>query len=163
MSAKPLIVLFVSTGNAARSIIAEALLNSKGSDRFIARSAGQEPLGEIHRETIALLRDQKISLDGLRPKSWKEFQKLPISLKPDVVVTLSEEAKQYGYIWGDVPVKAHWAVDNPLSAVRADIREWKFRKCFSTLEARITALVRARPAPTTGALFMQFKDLGMVV
>lgn len=163
MASKPLIVLFLSTGNAARSILAEALLNHKKSDQFIAKSAGFEPFLEVSEETVALLKSHGIDTTNLRSKSWNEFGSLPVSMKPDVVVTLSEEAKQNYPSWLDVPVKTHWTVDNPLSAARADIREWKFRKCFSILETRINTLVRSRPAATPGALFMQFKDLSMVV
>jgi len=163
MVSKPLIVLFLSTGNAARSILAEALLNHKKNDRFVAKSAGCEPFFEVSDDTIALLKAHGIGTDMLRSKSWNEFGSLPVSMKPDVVVTLSEEAKQNYPAWLDVPVRTHWAVDNPLNAGRADIREWKFRKCYTVLEARINTLVRSRPAPNPGALFMQFKDLSMVV
>ena len=60
-------------------------------------------------------------------------------------------------------MRVHWAVDDPLAAERADIREWKFRKCFATLEARINALVKSRLSGVPDELLMKFKDLGMVV
>lgn len=163
MAPSPLIVLFLSTGNSARSILAEALLNHKKSDRFVAKSAGFEPIFDVATETVSLLKAQSINTDMLRSKSWNEFCSLPDSMKPDVVVTLSEEAKENCPCWLNNIVKIHWAVDNPLSSDRVDVREWKFRKCFSTLEARINTLVRSRPAANPGALFMQFKDLSMVV
>ena len=159
----PLRILFLSTGNAARSVMAEALLNGKGSDRFTARSAGFRPLPAVHAETLALLAAQGIATDGLHTKGWGEFL-LAASLVPiDVIVTLSEEARVQCPAWPGNPVKVHWAVDDPLGAARADVREWKFRKCFGTLEARIATLVRSRRTPTPGELFMQLKEIGMVV
>lgn len=163
MMLSPLRVFFLSTGNAVRSILAEALLNSKGSDRFTARSAGCCPLPSVHPETLELLRASGIATDGLHTKGWTEFMSTAHSLRPDVVVTLSEEARLNNPSWSGNPIVVHWAVDDPLGAERADIREWKFRKCFATLDARIAALVRSRIPTTPGGLFMQLKDIGMVV
>ena len=163
MSMKPLLVLFLSTGNAARSLIAEALLNAKGSDRFTARSAGYKPLAEIHPETLALLRDEGLATENLHTKGWGEFLASAHILRVDVIVTLSEEARLNCPPWPGEPVKVHWTVDDPLGAERADVREWKFRKCFSTLEARVNTLVRSKLPQTPGELFLQLKDIGMVV
>ena len=160
---KPLRVLFLSTGNAARSLLAEALLNAKGSDRFTARSAGFKPLPEIQPETLALLKAHGITTNGLHTKGWNEFLLAASFLPTDVIVTLSEEARINCPVWPNNPVKVHWAVDDPLGAERLDVREWKFRKCFSTLDTRITTLVRSRLPATPSALFMQLKDIGMVV
>ncbi|MDD5586514.1 MAG: arsenate reductase ArsC [Alphaproteobacteria bacterium] len=160
---KPLLVLFLSTGNAARSLIAEALLNAKGSDRFTARSAGYKPLPEVHPETVALLRAEGLATENLHTKGWGEFLASAHILKADVIVTLSEEARQNCPAWPGDPVKVHWTVDDPLGAERPDVREWKFRKCFATLEARVNTLVRSRLPQTPGELFLQLKDIGMVV
>lgn len=163
MNIKPLLVLFLSTGNAARSIMAESLLNAKGSDRFTARSAGYKPLPEVSPETLAALKSAGIPTESLHTKGWGEFQASSHILKVDVIVTLSDEARLNCPSWPGLPVKVHWAVDDPLGAEREDVREWKFRKCFVTLDARINAMVRSKITKTPGELFMQLKDIGMVV
>lgn len=164
MTLKPIMVLFLSTGNAARSIMAEAILNSKGSDRVVARSAGLKPLAGVHPEALALLKSAGIEPCGLHTKCWKEFLQAATLVPIDVIVTLSEEAKETcPAYWPGNPVRVHWAVDDPLSAERSDVREWKFRKCYMTLEARINSLVKSRLSPIPEELFMKFKDLGMVV
>ncbi len=161
---KPLTVLFLSTGNAARSILAEGLLREKGGDRFIARSAGYRPLSEVHPHTLALLASEGVAIEGLHSKGWTEFVAAAHVLKIDIIVTLSEEARQNCPLWvNQKPVKVHWGVDDPLSAQKPDVMEWKYRKCFATLEARIATLVKTKLAESTGELFMQLKDIGMVV
>jgi protein-tyrosine-phosphatase len=163
MSVKPLLILFLSTGNAARSLLAEALVNVKGSDRFCARSAGFKPLPEPHPEALALLEAEGFEVASLHTKGWSEFLASAHVLKVDVIVTLSEEAKVNCPSWPGDPVRVHWTVDDPLGAERADVREWKFRKCFATLDARVNALVRGKLPRTPSELFMQLKDIGMVV
>ncbi len=163
MHMKPLLILFLSTGNAARSLIAEALVNAKGSERFTARSAGFKPLPEVHSETRALLKAEGLMTESLHTKGWGEFLASSHIVKIDVIVTLSEEARLNCPSWPGDPVKVHWTVDDPLGAERADVREWKFRKCFATLEARVNTLVRSKLPQTPGELFLQLKDIGMVV
>lgn len=163
MPLKPLLVLFLSTGNAARSQIAESLLNAKGSDRFTARSAGFKPLDAVHPETLALLKAEELATEHLHTKGWGEFLAAAHIVKVDVIVTLSEEARLNCPSWPGNPVKVHWMVDDALGAERADVREWKFRKCFGTLDARVDALARSRLPQTPGELFLQLKDIGMVV
>ena len=160
---KSLLILFLSTGNAARSLMAEALLNAKGSDRFTARSAGYQPLPAPHPDTLALLEAEGFRTESLHTKGWGEFLASAHILKVDVIVTLSEEARLNCPVWPDDPVKVHWTLDDPLGADRADVREWKFRKSFSTLESRINALVRGKLPQTPSELFLQLKDIGMVV
>ena len=138
-------------------------LTPRGSERFVARSAGFAPLANVHDETLDLLQNHHFETNSLHTKDWKFYAKSPEGLNPDVLVTLSEEARLNCCKWTDTQVAVHWAVDNPLSAERADVREWKFRKCFSTLDARITALVRSRPAPSINELLLQFKEMAMVV
>ena len=88
-------------------------------------------------------------------------------VKIDVIVTLSEEARQFCPAWpaveGENPVRVHWTVDDPLSAEKDDVCEWKFRKCFATLDSRIAALIKTRAASSAGELLLQLKDIGMVV
>lgn len=163
MPLKPMTVLFLSSGNAARGILAEALLRNKGSDRFKARSAGLKPMADIHPQTLTLLSEAGIATDGLHSKGWGEFLAAANLVKIDVIVTLSEEARLEVPSWPGDPVRAHWPVDDPLSANSADIREWKFRKCFNTLEARITTLVKSKLPQNACELLLQLKDIGMVV
>lgn len=164
MSSQPLLVLFLSTGNAARSLVAETLLNAKKSGLYRARSAGVLPLDAIHPETKALLEWGGYDVQKLHPKKWQDFYLAARHVKIDVIVTLSEEAREIcPYDWPGDPVRVHWAVDDPLAAERADVREWKFRKCFATLDSRITSLIRHRPAASPMELLMMFKEIGMVV
>ncbi|MDP9126870.1 MAG: arsenate reductase ArsC [Pseudomonadota bacterium] len=163
MNTKPLMVLFLSTGNAARSILAEALLRHKGSSRFTARSAGFRSLPAVHPQTLSLLKAEGLSTDGLHSKGWGEFMASAHIIKIDVIVTLSEDARTHCPQWFGNPVRVHWPVDDPLSAEKEDVREWKFRKCFGTLETRIHALLKSRTAQSPMELLMQLKDIGMVV
>jgi len=160
----PLLVLFVSTGNAARSLIAEAILNGKGSSAYRARSAGVAPLEAIHPETKALLEIAGYQTEKLHPKRWEDFHAAAHLVKVDIIVTLSEEAQEIcPKDWPCDPVFVHWAVDNPLGAESADRREWKFRKCLTTLEARIGTLVRMRPEASHSEMLLNLKAIGMVV
>lgn len=163
MNARPLMVLFLSTGNAGRSLLAEGLLRQKGSLRFTARSAGFRPLHDAHPETLALLEAEGVATEGLHTKGWGEFLAAAQVVTIDVIVTLSEEARTYCPAWPGNPVRVHWPVDDPLSAEKADVREWKFRKCFATLESRIASLVKTRVAQNPAELLLQLKDIGMVV
>jgi len=160
---KPFTVLFLSTGNAARSILAEALLREKGGEGFNARSAGYRPLTDVNPHTLALLAAEGISINGLHSKGWAEFLASAHVLPIDVIVTLSEEARANCPAWPNDPVRVHWTVDDPLSAEKLDVMEWKFKKCFATLEARIGRLIKTRLARKPEELFLQFKDIGMVV
>ncbi len=165
MGFSPLLVLFVSTGNAARSLMAEALLNARGSGAFRARSAGTAPLEAIHPETEAFLEAEGFETDKLYPKKWEDFREAAHLVKVSIVVTLSEEARERlsFALWPGDPVRVHWPVDNPLGAERPDIREWKFNKCFTTLEMRISALARMRPGLSPGEMLVNLRALGMVV
>ena len=164
MTPRPLMVLFLSTGNAARSIIAEAILRNRRSDRFTARSAGFRPQHAVDPQTLDLLRAAQIPIEGLHAKGWHEFLAAAQIVPIDVIVTLSEEARQnYPASWPGSPVRVHWAVDDPLNATKEEVREWKFRKCFATLESRIAALLKTRPAAGASELLLQLKDIGMVV
>lgn len=156
-------VLFLSTGNAARSLLAEALLRARGRGRFLARSAGTAPEREAHPHTLALLASEGVSPAGLRPKPWQDFYASSTFMPVGVIVTVSEAAREECPEWPGRPVRVHWAIDDPLSACKKDMRDWKFRKCFSTLDARISALTKRREAQSAGELLLQLKDVGMVV
>ena len=163
MNAKPLTVLFVSTGNAARGILAETIMRQKASLRFTARSAGVSPVAEVHPETLAILTANGFPTAGLHTKGIGEFLAAARLVPIDVIVTLSEEAKVDCPVWPDNPVRVHWTVDDPLSSDKPDVRDWKFRKCLNVLEARIDALMKARRPQSASELLLQLKDIGMVV
>jgi len=131
-------VLFLCTGNSARSILAEAIMNYKGRPNFTAYSAGSHPSGAIRPEAIAELEGAHLPTDGLRSKSWDEFAK-PNSPKLDFVFTVCDNAaKEVCPIWPGQPMTAHWGVADP-AAIRGTAEEIKraYRDAFVTLERRI--------------------------
>jgi len=163
MNPQPTTVLFLSTGNAARGILAEALLRHKAGPRFIACSAGYNMSPEVDPQTLALLASEGISLDNLHTKGWNEFFQSPQSILVDVIVTLSEEARANCPQWPGDPVRVHWPVDDPLAAADADRREWKFRKCFSTMQNRVDALIKQRAPHSPVELMLQLRSIAAVV
>ncbi len=131
-------VLFLCTGNSARSIMAEAIMNYKGRPNFTAYSAGSHPSGAVRPEAIAELESAHLPTNGLRSKSWDEFAK-PDSPKLDFVFTVCDNAaKEVCPIWPGQPMTAHWGVADP-AAVRGTAEEIKraYRDAFVTLERRI--------------------------
>lgn len=132
-------VLFLCTGNSARSIMAEAIMNYKGRPNFTAYSAGSHPSGAVRPEAIAQLESAHLPTDGLRSKSWEEFSK-PDAPQLDFVFTVCDNAaKEVCPIWPGQPMTAHWGVPDP-AAVRGTAEELKraYRDAFMTLERRIS-------------------------
>ncbi len=135
-------VLFLCTGNSARSIMAEALLNDHGAGRFRGFSAGSHPKGEVHPLTLDVLRSFGISTDGLRSKSWEEFAR-PENPELALVITVCDQAAgELCPIWPGKPLKAHWSIADPVASP-GDKRLLKnaFRKAFRELQKRIRLLV----------------------
>ena len=132
-------VLFLCTGNSARSIMAEAIMNYKGRPTFTAYSAGSHPSGIVRPEAIAQLESAHLSTSNLRSKSWEEFSK-PDAPKLDFVFTVCDNAaKEVCPIWPGQPMTAHWGVADP-AAVRGTEKEIEraYRDAFLTLERRIS-------------------------
>jgi arsenate reductase (thioredoxin) len=133
-------VLFICTGNSARSIIAEALMNhpSVGAGKFHAYSAGSHPKGEVHPLALELLREQRIPIDGLRSKSWEEFSR-PDAPQLDFVITVCDQAAAEPCpFWPGQPMTAHWGVPDPAAVRGTNIEERKaFRDAFHALRRRI--------------------------
>jgi arsenate reductase (thioredoxin) len=135
-------VLFLCTGNSARSIMAEAILNHKGRGNFNAYSAGSQPSGTVRPEALRQLESAHLSTDGLRSKSWEKFAK-PDSLKLDFVFTVCDNAaKEVCPIWPGQPMTAHWGVPDP-AAVQGTKEEIAkaFRDAYFMLDRRISLLL----------------------
>lgn len=133
-------VLFLCTGNSARSILAEAILNREGRGRFAAFSAGSQPKGQVHPYTIDLLRALNYPTDGFRSKSWDEFA-APGAPKMDFVFTVCGDARdEVCPVWPGQPMTAHWGVDDPARAEGAEAeKRAAFTEAYRALNARITA------------------------
>ena len=129
-------VLFLCTGNSARSILAEAILNKEGAERFRAFSAGSHPKGEVHRAAIALLREFGHPTEGLRSKSWDEFATEGAPPIHFVITVCDNAAGEICPIWPGKPVTAHWGIPDPAAVERAD-QVQAFRDAYEAMEERI--------------------------
>ena len=131
-------MLFLCTGNSARSIIAEALLNKQRPGRFIAHSAGSHPTGRVNPMTIELLRRSGLPTDGLRSKSWDEFAR-PDAPKLHYIFTVCDDAAgEMCPVWPGQPVTAHWGVEDPAAAEGDEETKRKaFMRAFTTLQRRL--------------------------
>lgn len=139
---KPYHVLFLCTGNSARSIMAEAILNRAGQGKFRAFSAGSQPKGRVHPYAFDLLRKLNYDVTGLRSKSWKEFSG-PDAPKLDFVFTVCDNAaKESCPVWPGQPMTAHWGVLDPAEATdnEAEIR-FAFTDALRMLTNRINIFV----------------------
>jgi arsenate reductase (thioredoxin) len=138
-------VLFLCTGNSARSILAEGYLNSLGGRRFRAHSAGSHPTGKVNPFAIELLQKNRVDTGGLRSKAWDEFAR-PGAPKMDIVITVCDQAAgEVCPVWPGTPVTAHWGVEDP-AAVQGedDAKRTAFMKAFATLQKRIALLANLR-------------------
>ena len=131
-------VLFLCTGNRARSILAEGILNHKGKPRFTAYSAGSHPHGVVHPFAIRQLQTAGIPTEGSRSKSWDEFA-APGAPRMDFVFTLCDSAaKETCPLWPGQPMTAHWGIPDPGDAGEdQEALERAFRDAFVTLDRRI--------------------------
>jgi arsenate reductase (thioredoxin) len=132
-------VLFLCTGNSARSIMAEAILNHKGKPAFTAYSAGSHPSGAVRPEALKQLEISRIPTTGLRSKSWDEFGRPGAPEMHFVFTVCDKAAKETCPLWPGQPMTAHWSVPDP-PAVQADAAEIAraFRAAFVTLDRRIS-------------------------
>lgn len=135
-------VLFLCTGNSARSIMAEAILNHKGKGMFTAYSAGSHPKGEPRSEALKQIESAGISTEGLRSKSWDEFAE-PGAPHLDFVFTVCDNAaKEQCPFWPGQPMTAHWGVSDPAEVDGTPEEKTRaFRDAFVVLDRRIGLLV----------------------
>ena len=132
-------VLFLCTGNSARSIMAEAILNSKGKPSFNAHSAGSHPTGAVRPEALRQLERVHLSTRGLRSKSWDEFAGEGAPQLDFILTVCDNAAKEVCPVWPGRPVTAHWGISDP-AAVRGTEEkvEEAYREAFFHLERRIS-------------------------
>lgn len=138
MAERPYNVLFLCTGNSARSILAEALVDHWGRGRFRGFSAGSHPKGQVHPIAIELLQHMKLSTDGLSSKSWDEFAKPGAPVMDFVFTVCDNAAGEVCPAWPGQPITAHWGVEDPAAAQGSDAERWlAFRSVFKALDNRI--------------------------
>ncbi len=139
MTDRPFNVLFLCTGNSARSIMAEAILNKLGAGHFHAHSAGSQPKGQVHPETVRLLQSLGYDTSGLRSKAWGEFA-APGALPLDFVFTVCDNAAGEACpVWPGQPMTAHWGIPDPAAATGfpAEIA-LAFKDAYRMLHQRIS-------------------------
>jgi arsenate reductase len=138
VSDRPFNVLFLCTGNSARSILAESLVNHWGRGKFIGYSAGSAPKGQVHPIALELLRQMKLPATGMRSKSWDEFAQ-PGAPQLDFVFTVCDNAAgEMCPVWPGQPMTAHWGVEDPAAVEGSETVKWlAFRNALRELENRI--------------------------
>jgi len=136
-------VLFLCTGNSARRILAESLLNHWGKGRFQAFSAGSFPKGQVHPLAIDLLKRTNLPYEGFRSKSWDEFA-APGAPPLDLIFTVCDNAAgEVCPVWPGKPMTAHWGIADPAAAEGSDAEKaFAFRKALKELETRIKLFVQ---------------------
>ena len=155
MADRPYNVLFLCTGNSARSIIAEAILNKIGGGRFRAWSAGSQPKGRVNPHTLTLLRGLGFDTSGLRSKSWDEFAK-PGAPALDFVFTVCDNAAGEACpIWPGKPITAHWGISDPAEATGTEAQIGQaFSDAYRMLNQRIS-LFTSLPIASLDKLTLQ--------
>ena len=157
-------VLFLCTGNSARSIMAEALLNHLGRGRFKAFSAGSHPAGEVNPFALECLQRHEIPVGEPRSKSWQEFARPNAPLFDFVITVCDNAAGEVCPTWAGQPITAHWGVFDPSAYVGVDDQKrMAFRMAFAILEHRISLFASLNPASLERpALQQQVREIGNV-
>jgi protein-tyrosine-phosphatase len=151
----PYQVLFLCTGNSARSILAEAIMNRLGAPRFKAYSAGSQPKGQVHPGTLRLLKAMNFKTDEFRSKSWEEFA-TPDAPALDFVFTVCDNAaNEVCPIWPGQPMSAHWGIPDPAAAEGSEAQiAYAFDDAYRMLQNRIT-IFTALPIASLDRLSLQ--------
>ena len=132
-------VLFLCTGNSARSVMAEAIMNHKGRPNFTAYSAGSHPTGSVNSHALRMIAAARLPIEGLRSKAWDEFTNSRAPELHFVFTVCDDAAKQTCPVWPGQPMTAHWAVPDPASVTgSAEQIERAFRDAFNVLDRRIS-------------------------
>jgi arsenate reductase (thioredoxin) len=159
---EPYNVLFLCTGNSARSVMAEAIVNKIGAGKFSAFSAGSQPKGQVHPETIRLLQSLGHDMSGVRSKSWHEFA-TPGAPSLDFVFTVCDNAAgETCPIWPGQPMTAHWGVPDPAQAKGTEAEvAFAFKDAYRMLNQRIR-IFSALPIRSLDQLTLQkkLKEIG---
>ena len=155
MADRPFNVLFLCTGNSARSVIAEAILNKTGAGRFVAHSAGSQPKGQVNPRTIELLQGLGYDTSRFRSKSWNEFAR-PGAPALDFVFTVCDNAAgETCPVWPGQPMTAHWGVPDPAEATGTEAEiGLAFKDAYRMLDRRI-AIFTALPIRSLDQLSLQ--------
>lgn len=159
---RPLNTLFICTGNSARSIMAEAILNEEGGGKFRAFSAGTKPAGQPHEEVLELLEGKQYDLAGLRSKSVDEFSGADAPAMDFVFTVCDHAANEECPTWPGQPMSAHWGLVDPVKAVGTEAqRKLAFQQAYGLLRNRIQAFV-SLPIETLDRISLQHKvdDIG---
>ena len=155
-------VLFLCTGNTARSVLAESILRKLGAGRFNAYSAGSQPKGAVNPIALKVLEAMEYPVDGLRSKSWEEFA-VPSAPKMDFVITVCDNAaNEVCPVWPGQPMSAHWGIEDPAAVEGTAIdKERAFSQAFKFMKNRIAAFA-ALPISSLDqlALAKSVKDIG---
>ena len=157
---RPYNVLFLCTGNSARSIMSEVMMNAMGAPRFRAYSAGSQPTGKVNPFALELLQKNRLPTDGLRSKSWDEFAQ-PGAPQLDFIFTVCDSAAGEACpLWPGQPVSAHWGVEDP-AAVEGDdeAKRRAFFRAFNRLQHRIQ-LFLSLPVCLCRVIAMDFMNRG---
>jgi arsenate reductase (thioredoxin) len=155
-------VLFLCTGNSARSVLGEALLNHIGRGQFRGYSAGSTPKGDVHPMTLKTLEEAGLPTDGLRSKSWDEFA-LPGAPQMDFVFTVCDNAAGESCpIWPGHPMKAHWGIEDPAAVEGPEFKQRQaFEDALRFMRNRITAFINLPLASIDRmALGSQLRNIG---
>jgi arsenate reductase len=158
-------VLFLCSGNSARSIFAEAILQREGIGKFKAFSAGSHPRGEIHPFALELLQKLNHPVRELRSKSWDEFTKNDAPRLDFVFTVCDDTARETCPVWPEQPMKAHWGVPDPVIVEGNEAeRRLAFAEAYRMLKNRIAAFVHL-PVSSLDRLSLQAKlvDLGKTI
>ena len=148
-------VLFLCTGNSARSIMAEAILNHRGKPNFTAYSAGSHPSGAVRPEALKQIELARLPTDGLRSKNWDEFAQPGAPGLNFVFTVCDNAAKEVCPMWPGQPMTAHWGIADPAAATGTPEEiERAFREAFVTLDRRIS-LFLALPLATLDKLALK--------
>ncbi|HZO02589.1 MAG TPA: arsenate reductase ArsC [Burkholderiales bacterium] len=139
---KSLSVLFLCTGNSARSILAEVYLNAAGKGRFMGYSAGSRPAGKINPFALELLEKNRLPTQGLRSKNWDEFARSDAPRMDFVFTVCDNAAGEVCPVWPGQPITAHWGVPDPAAVLGSDAERRKaFLRAFTELSTRINLLL----------------------